>query len=324
MIGDPSADPETNCGRCHASIVTPSLTSLHTSFNGYSTLFETRSGMSLESDPTLEEEFHGECGKCHTTCGQCHVSRPASVKGGLVQGHRFLPIPNQSLQCTACHGSRVGEEYTGTREGYVADVHYVPNGMNCMACHSSMEMHGSGMLYDTRYHSEEMPRCEECHEGTAQSNQWHTTHWDGLACQVCHSQDYKNCNTCHVGGDGLAEPSYLTFKVGRNPIPELREYEYVVLRHIPIADDTFNPWGIGSLSGYTNLPTWKYASPHNIVRWTSRTDTTGGLSCSESCHNTPNSTDGFFLRQSDLDAMSALEAEANAPYIVPDGPPPWN
>ncbi len=323
MVKDPSANYQQTCGVCHPNIASTFGSSLHSSFHGYETLFEARSGMEFENNHHLEEEFANECGECHTTCGECHVSRPRSVEGGLVQGHRFMPTPSQSDQCTACHGSRVGEEYLGTRDGYSADVHYVPQGKSCTACHSGHEMHGDGTVYATRYEVPDMPRCEDCHSGVADANSYHSTHWDDLQCQVCHSQDYKNCNKCHVGGTGIREPSYITFKVGKNPIPDEREYEYVVLRHIPIAEDTYDPWGVPDLENYDALPSWKYASPHNIRRWTARTDTTGGVSCGSVCHNQPD-VDGWFLRQADIDTLTAAEQAANEPYIVPNGPPPWN
>lgn len=297
-------------------------TSLHANFNGYKTLFEERSGNTFESHPEIQEEFEGECGKCHVTCGQCHVSRPVAVKGGLVRGHEFLTTPSQSDNCTACHGSRVGEEYTGSREGYAADVHYIPNTMRCDDCHTGAEMHGDGMVYGTRYESSLMPRCEDCHSGTEMetANSFHERHLGELSCQVCHAQDYKNCNKCHVGGTGIREPSYLSFKIGKNPIPGEREYEYVTLRHIPIAEDTYEPWGIGSLTNYESVPSWKYASPHNIRLLTNRTSADGETASCGPCHETPDEG-GFFLRQADLDTMSVREAAANAALIVPDGPP---
>jgi len=113
----------------------------------------------------------------------------------------------------------------------------------------------------------------------------------------------------------------MSFKIGRNPISALRDYDYVVLRHIPIAENTFAEWGVGTLPGYSSEPTWKYSSPHNIARWTDRTDTTGGRSCWDACHGTANDTTGYFLRQSDLDILSPNEAAANEELIVPDGPP---
>ncbi|MDP8208936.1 MAG: hypothetical protein P9L92_19895 [Candidatus Electryonea clarkiae] len=320
MVSDPSANAEDACGRCHGEEVINSATSLHSSFRGYKTFFEARSGLSLESDHHLETEFKNECGTCHTTCGQCHISFPNSVKGGLIQGHRFLPTPSQSDNCMSCHGSRIGEEYSGSRSGYAADAHYVPGGMNCISCHSGREMHGNGTEYESRYHSSDMPRCEDCHVIVEGENEWHDHHTDKLQCQICHSQDYKNCNSCHVGGEGISEPSYIKYKIGKNPLPELRDYEYVLLRHIPIAEDTFDPWGIADLADYEALPTWKYTSPHNIQIHTARTDTTGGVSCFNACHSTPDE-DGWFLRQSDLDSMSTREATANADLIVPNGNP---
>jgi len=324
MVADPSVEASEHCGACHATTTANYGTSLHKSFNGYKTLFETRSGITFDSHPELEEEFKNECGKCHVTCGQCHVSRPISVKGGLVQGHKFLATPSQSDNCTACHGSRVGEEYTGSREGYRADVHYIPNTMTCNDCHSGAEMHGNGTVYGTRYQTPAMPRCEDCHGDAAEANTFHSQHWGQLSCQVCHAQDYKSCNKCHVGGAGIAEPSYITFKIGRNPIPGEREYDYVTLRHVPIATDTYSEWGVGDLANYEALPTWKYASPHNIQRWTDRTSVDDGngdpvASC-DACHNTADEG-GFFLRQADLDTMSVREADANRAMIVPDGPP---
>ena len=84
---------------------------------------------------------------------------------------------------------------------------------------------------------------------------------------------------------------------------------------------TYDGWGYaGGTPQYDDLPTWKYATPHNIQRWTARTDTTGGQSCSNACHNSPATPEGFFLRAVDLQAHPD-EAEANAPYIVPDSAP---
>ncbi len=320
LVSDPSANAEEACGRCHVEAATNFAGSVHASFAGYRTFFEERAGLSFADHPEIEQEFLGECGACHATCGQCHVSRPVSVKGGLVQGHRFLPSPNQSENCTACHGSRVGEEYTGSRTGYAADVHYVPNAMNCMACHTSGEMHGDGTEYTRRYETAGMPRCEDCHAAAATANTWHSMHWGQLQCQACHSQDYKNCNACHVGGGGITGSSYLTFKIGKNPLSDLRGYEYVVLRHIPVTEDTFDPWGVSDLANYESMPTWKYASPHNIRRFTARTDTTGGVNGCDGCHDTPDEG-GWFLRQADLDTLSAREAAANEALIVPDGSP---
>ncbi|MBU2689571.1 MAG: cytochrome c3 family protein [Candidatus Eisenbacteria bacterium] len=228
-------------------------------------------------------------------------------------------------QCTACHGSRIGEEYRGKHRdqipGYKFDVHYGKNaqlgGKHCVNCHTGNEMHNG--MGEERFAVSEMPRCEDCHGSVSEANVYHEEHWGELSCSVCHSQDYKNCNSCHPP-TGLDTPSYLRFKIGKNPLPDSRSYEYVTLRHIPIAKDSFTGWGFPDLPEFNVMPTWKYAVPHNIQRWTARTDTTGGVSCSAVCHNSPATPEGFFLRQVDLNLLPD-EAAANAPYIVPDTPP---
>ena len=173
---------------------------------------------------------------------------------------------------------------------------------------------GSG---EHRYAVAEMPRCEDCHSETAEANDYHSVHWGELSCHVCHSQDYRNCNACH-SPEGLDGESYAHFKIGKNTIPDLRDYKYVTLRHVPIVRDTYAGWGYtGGLPNYDAEPTWKYASPHNIKRWTARTEPIEG-SCMIACHDTPATEAGFFLRQVDI---APDEAAANAPYMVPDTSP---
>ena len=48
-------------------------------------------------------------------CGGCHVSRPKAVDKGFVNSHLFKARSDLLNQCTACHGSRVGNEYLGKR-----------------------------------------------------------------------------------------------------------------------------------------------------------------------------------------------------------------
>ena len=165
-----------------------------------------------------------------------------------------------------------------------------------------------------------MPRCEDCHSGLDDANDYHSQHMTDMACQVCHSQTYKSCNACHTG-EGITGTSYASFKIGKNPIPELRDHEYALLRHVPLAEDTYADWGVPESPGFSSVPTWKYTTPHNIRLRTARTDTTGGRNCFEACHNTENGTDGFFLRAADLEGLPDAERQANQALIVPDGNP---
>ena len=329
LTADPSANPEQNCGgSCHGSIVSTISTSIHTTLRGMVTAIEARTGCPIENTPGLKEGFESTCMRCHTTCGECHISRPNSVGGGFVSSHEFKKEPHISLQCTACHGSRVGAEYRGENVNCKGDLHYLSHGMMCQDCHTADELHGGGEA-SHRYEVNDMPRCEDCHGGVFDTNEYHRMHWGTLSCQGCHSQSYKNCNACHAHEHAITGSSYMRFEIGRNPLPELREYKYVTLRHIPIADDTYAGWGVPSLGDYSSLPTWKYCSPHNIRLRTDRTPEYEALStCNTACHQTdPSIIDGYFFRQVDLDSLPDVEVPANAHLIVPDTNPGdggWN
>jgi thiosulfate/3-mercaptopyruvate sulfurtransferase len=317
---NPSEDPERYCGGCHADVVSKHATSLHKTQQGYFTFFSLRfQGTPDGPYPTeFVEGFNGECGECHASCGQCHVSVPKTARGGLVKAHRFNRVPDMTKNCTACHGSRIGDEYLGNNAdavpGVKADVHWVPNFKTCDFCHSGQEMHGDGTEYEYKLQVQNMPACEDCHE-KGLNNLYHNAHWGKLSCSTCHSQVYRNCNSCHVDGDGIEGDPYFLFKIGKNSNPQDRTYEWVTLRHIPIANDTYANWGanIGNLPNYDIMPTWKYTMPHNMQKNTAQTepDTSANIPCAGSCHT----NEAIFLRPADLDPNEVM---ANDPVVVKD------
>ena len=324
---DPSEGPNDRCAElCHnAEMGHYYQDSVHATQVGYKTLFEARAGTTIDAHPEFQAGFAVDCSACHASCGDCHISQPKNVGGGLVDGHRINKTPNQTRNCTACHGSRVGDEYTGANAYAGADVHYIPQRMRCTDCHGAQEMHGTrGAAPLTRYEEPNMARCEDCHADDLNANSYHTAHLAGdttfLQCQTCHSQTYKSCNSCHVG-EGITGASYPTFKIGRNPIPDVRgEYDFVLVRHIPVAEDTFEGWGLPELENYSAVETWKYTSPHNIRRvGTAVDDGTGSPTCGN-CH-TDSPEQDLFLRASDLEGATAGEQAANQDVIVPDGFP---
>ena len=136
-----------------------------------------------------------------------------------------------------------------------------------------------------------------------------------LSCQVCHSQPYKHCNGCHTGGSGITGSSYFKFKIAKNKFnleAANRVYDYVTVRHIPIAPDTYASWGIADLPNFNSEPTWKYTTPHNIQKWTAQTDTTGTYGkCGGNCHD----SEEYYLLSSDL---LDYEIEANKNIIMDD------
>jgi thiosulfate/3-mercaptopyruvate sulfurtransferase len=277
-----------------------------------------------QDDAGYADMFAARCASCHGTCGQCHVSRPVSVRGGLIAGHTFLKTPSQTENCTACHGSRVGNEFRGKNPGIPADAHWRLEGMNCMACHEGMELHGDGTTPDDRFANDAGPTCTGCHPGTDSPDaelSWHSTHGGKLACQVCHSVQYKNCYSCHVEIEeqALRFPSEMDFRIGRNTDPsERRPYNYVVVRHVPIAPDTFEPWDL-ELADYAAVPTWRMATPHNIQKNTPQTE-----SC-DTCHGSLELflTTDYLQELVERGVMTAEEIEANANVVV-DEPPGMN
>jgi hypothetical protein len=347
MVADPSAfnaeGEITACQECHQEEVDATRHSLHTNLWGEKAAIEVRGRCTFEG-AGIDDMFSAKCGGCHTTCGQCHVSRPASVGGGFPKigtyySHKFRATPDMNEQCTACHGSRVGTDYKGELEGNLPDLHR-SRGMKCEDCHTKDEIHGDPSHtvdnhYEHRYEVADMPRCENgaCHPSLA-SNEYHDAHVGGempnLQCQVCHSQPYKNCTNCHnlvadpVGEKFDIDPSVVQFKIGRNTNPNRSQYEFVVVRHVPVDPGTYDDWGL-PLPGYLDAPTWKYASPHNILKNTPQTTVAKGKACSTACHDSPEGPEGFLLRESDLyeaDGVTKLpDYNANLNVIIPDSFP---
>jgi thiosulfate/3-mercaptopyruvate sulfurtransferase len=100
----------------------------------------------------------------------------------------------------------------------------------------------------------------------------------------------------------------MDFKIGRNPLrSEDRPWAYVLVRHVPVARDTFGFYGEGLLPEFADQPTWKYATPHNIQR-----ETPQNQSC-ECCH----CNEDLFLMADDV---AADEIAANANVIVSEIP----
>ncbi|MBT3341981.1 MAG: hypothetical protein HOH74_23200 [Gemmatimonadetes bacterium] len=304
------ADPSEYCVDCHISEGANFEDSQHAQLDGYRNLIAQRAGVE-KMTAGMEEMFEANCNKCHVTCGQCHISRPRSVGSGFLAGHEIQRRPSMVLNCTACHGSRIGSEYRGENVGIPPDSHYL-QGMQCVACHGADEMHGHGSQGDTRYEVEMAPTCEDCHDTSLDAaNTYHQSHGDKVQCQVCHSTTYKNCYNCHVG-EGLEQPSEMDFKIGRNPLKsDERPYDFVVLRHIPIAPDSYRDYVPGPLVDFASVPTWKYATPHNIQRTTPQT-----ADCTSSCHGNAD----LFLTAADLERLPAEEVEANQGVIVKDIP----
>lgn len=331
LIAYPSENAEESCGECHPDILEVYPESLHASLTGYTTVLDERT--IPEDHAEIEEMFGNHCSECHATCGECHVSQPRLVGSGFIDGHVFNQTPSMTRNCTACHGSRVGNEYLGKHEGLMPDVHFRQGRMTCVDCHNGHDMHGQpdncqechqGPEYgeiapaDHRYDGIQSPSCESCHAAVTVGDDgilMHEMHGGELQCQTCHSIEYTSCDGCHVAvSDQTGNPffatdsSYLGFYIGLNPLKTYdRPYEYVVVRHVPVAEDSFAYYGDNLLPNYDALPTWVYSTPHNIQRNTPQTESCGA------CHGNPD----VFLT---ADKVAENELKANENVIVREIP----
>ncbi|MDA3954454.1 MAG: hypothetical protein PF485_12470 [Bacteroidales bacterium] len=288
FISHPSMYYEEKCGTCHSEIADNFITSIHNG-TGQKRKVTMRSGLSGAEDfdqlPAHQiEGYTTNCATCHGTCGNCHIVRPAIAGGGLSNGHAFNKEPDMRKVCTACHVSRGGHAYFGEAIGTVPDVHLTNNSYTCMNCHSGAELHGDGNPVDQRYAYTELPTCENCHPDISTANNYHSVHYDDFNCQVCHSQDYNNCGSCHIHGEGARVPAYLGFKIASNPIPDIKSgFEFVLVRRTLAAPDNWIEYG-ETYSNFDVFPTYNYTTPHNILKHTSRTLVDDGADCYSNCH----------------------------------------
>lgn len=286
FIKHPSKKAEEKCASCHPDIVSRAKNSLHEQGWGQKNMVVTRAGLSSfdQLSDLMKEGYDTNCGKCHATCGDCHVNRPKAGGGGLYKGHMFSKKPDMRDNCVACHVSRGGHAYFGIATGTVPDVHLTGPKFECVNCHTQNELHGDGNIYNQRYKMILLPKCENCHTGLKTTNQYHVAHLNTFNCQTCHSQNYNNCGSCHIGGEGARIPSYQGFKIGINPISQTKPYKFATLRRSLMKQDSWQNYGIPFLTNFDAAPTYKYTTPHNIIKWTSRTKVTDGQPCYDACH----------------------------------------
>lgn len=330
FISHPSLFSEETCGTCHKAIVDNFKTSIHQG-TGQKRKVTLRSGLSGPDDfnklPAHQiEGYNKNCATCHASCGECHIVRPPIGGGGLAKGHDFTKTPDMVTVCVTCHVSRGGHAYLGVASGTQPDVHLTQAGYRCVNCHDGDEMHGDGKKVEQRYAYEKLPTCDECHTGIATKNTYHSIHYKSFNCQVCHSQNYNNCGSCHIHGLGARVPSYLGFKIAVNPLPVIKkDFDFTLVRRTLAAPDNWEVYGVPLYANFAVLPTYNYTSPHNILRWTDRTKTTAGQSCYSNCHiRNENGTlvnKNLYLFADDL---LSWEAVASAGIVV-DGklPPAW-
>ena len=320
--GDPTADDlETahadmtpgggQCANCHGEIAELHETSLHATLAGQDRWLRMRAGTD-ENWHDLETMRRNDCNTCHGGCSDCHITIPSAVGGGLLSGHEFQGTPPMEDTCGVCHASRAGNEFMGKiNDSIPADVHFQA-GITCLDCHNE-PMHGDGTAYESRWKVDGLPQCTDCHDALPNDGAMaHNGNHADVSCQSCHGNDYNNCFSCHSSIDDEGEYHRMPdrkeamFKIGLNTVPDY-PYDYVPVRHNPVARDSFNFFGENLLPNFDEYPTWKTAAPHNITTVTPRNESCGN------CHNNPD----VFLMDDDLDPD---DSEANTEVTVDETP----
>jgi len=309
----------TTCGQCHVS----RPNSVGGGFPRIGTYYAHR----FNRTPDMNEQ-----------CTACHGSRVGVDYKGELEGN--VPDLHRSagMKCEACHDAEEihgDDQFAGDHYDSRYEVATMPR---CEECHDAIEAN-FGHIHHTGLEAD----CSQCHafENHPATGNCSGCHNGGIAfafeyplpqaqCQTCHSQPYKNCTNCHnldesdTGGSMYEiDPSVIQLKIARNPNPDRDEYAIALVRHVPVSDETFANWGL-DLPDYLDVPTWKYTSPHNILRQTPQTTVEAGESCFAACHNSPDGPNGFLLRESDLrDAGGAAlpDYEANIDYVIPESFP---
>lgn len=314
MLVHPSSDFDATCGECHGGIAENFSTSIHYTLSGFTnSMIEFTNFTELSESPHLEGILEEDCFKCHATCGDCHVSRPGNWSRGLIDEHTFFGTPPMDQTCYGCHNARNAGEYMGT-VGFGSDVHY-QKGMDCMDCHPVSNFHGTGEL-SYNFWDVDLPSCLDCHsdkDPATTTDFTHKVHGDSLSCQVCHAQANNNCFECHVSVDEAGHASTssqmrIMFRIGYNPeITEERPYKYVVLRHVPTQEGTFDELAEGLLPNFHDKPNWNYSPTHNIQKSTFQNE-----SC-EACHDNTR----IWLRPEDLRDSDSKANELLIPALPP-------
>ena len=330
FINHPSVFNEEFCGTCHSQIVDNFKTSLHQG-TGQKRKVTIRSGLNGpdEFDQLPEHQIEGynsNCSHCHASCGDCHIVRPAMGGGGLANGHSFAKTPDMITICVTCHVSRGGHAYLGVASGTKPDVHLTKMGYVCTDCHTGTDLHGDGQPVEQRYAYQKLPKCSDCHTGIQSANTYHSVHFNDFNCQVCHSQEYNNCGSCHIHGDGARIPAYMDFKIALNPIPAVKPgFDFTLVRRTLAAPDNWQEYGVSQYANFNAFPTYNYTTPHNILKWTQRTEVTDGKACSSNCHIR---NEGGMLINKELylfqENLLSWEQTATTPIVV-DGklPASW-
>lgn len=131
------------------------------------------------------------CTKCHiSSCDSCHIKED----GG--KAFYSVEVAKSEQACRDCHGYGGIQKDEDGKEIPIKDVHF-RKGMKCMDCHTSREIHGDGVMYNSAADEGALDaKCENCHQVLVK-NESHTIHSKNIACMACHVSERPSCHNCH-------------------------------------------------------------------------------------------------------------------------------
>jgi hypothetical protein len=117
----------------------------------------------------------------------------------------------------------------------------------------------------------------------------------------------------------------MDYKIALNPIPDVQdgyESQFTLVRRTLAAPDNWKEYGVEEYENFNAFPTYNYTTPHNLQKWTERTQ---GASCNSNCHARIEGNDtinrDLYLWKSDL---LEWEVDATSAITVDDAlPPSW-
>ncbi|MDT8435567.1 MAG: hypothetical protein RRA92_02315 [Gemmatimonadota bacterium] len=161
------------------------------------------------TNPNLGFERFTDVPYTDLACQGCHLSDSG------------FPGPATGKTCDRCHDTaepQLGAEVDATLAGACGTCHsrqkleaanfsdvHATMGFDCMACHTSEDVHGDGNEYRTMIEDGAIDaECEACHD-PATHPAGADPHGGKVYCTSCHAQSIVTCNNCHFESEVFDE-----------------------------------------------------------------------------------------------------------------------
>ena len=259
--------------------VFPSSKSLHLERTAKGTFYKKENGGFELITGVPFEDLH--CKNCHSNTGKLADGRPVPdpYRPSCNDCHDFTKEPSVDSPsvCLSCHSRQRSEvayfnKLPEPRDLDWQDLHE-REGMTCISCHTGDHLHEDASAQASMLDPDGIDaRCENCHQVTQLSGEYHSIHGDRLACATCHTRSVLACNNCHFDTEMAVDGKF------KRPISQGRNFMLLVNRKGsgPGGTDQVYP------ATYQSL-VYQGKAFYTIAPFASHTITRQGKSC-EDCH----------------------------------------